>query len=104
MASPDQDPETSCNDPAVLETAKSLRDAWAKPGVELPPRGKVEVIGVTGDGPVITVPDTAITLDGRTLRSLELIGGSGDSKSFTLTLNVEKRDGAWYVADLNLGV
>ncbi|WP_236725307.1 hypothetical protein [Amycolatopsis orientalis] len=59
---------------------------------------------MTGDGPVITVPDTAITLDGRTLRSLELIGGSGDSKSFTLTLNVEKRDGAWYVADLNLGV
>ncbi|OXM64249.1 hypothetical protein CF165_27165 [Amycolatopsis vastitatis] len=79
-----------------------MHDAWAKPGVELPPKGTVEVADVTAKGDRVTVPDTAVTLDGRTLRSLELVGATGDTGSFSLSLKVEKRGGAWYVTGFDL--
>jgi Tfp pilus assembly protein PilW len=97
-----QDAESLCKQPVALASAKSLRRAWAKPGVELPPRAKVEVADVTAKGDQATVPDTAVTLDGRTLRSLELIGATGDTGSFSLSLKVEKHAGAWYVTSFDL--
>ncbi|MEV7043676.1 hypothetical protein [Amycolatopsis sp. NPDC051061] len=97
-----QDAETLCRKPAALASAKSLREAWAKPGVKLPPEGKVEVAGVTAQGNEVTVPDTAVKLDGRTLHSLELIGATGDTGSFSLTFKMEKHEGAWYVQGFDL--
>jgi hypothetical protein len=97
-----QDAATLCKNPDVFKSAKSLREAWAKPGVKLPPAGKVAVTGVTAKGDKVTVPDTAITLDGRTLRDLELIGATGNTGSFSLTFSVQKHDGAWYVEGFNI--
>jgi hypothetical protein len=97
-----QDAETLCKKPELLASAKSLREAWAKPGVKLPPEGEVEVTGVTAKGNEMTVPDTAVKLDGRTLHSLELIGATGDTASFSLTFKMEKHEGAWYVQGFDL--
>jgi hypothetical protein len=97
-----QDAGTRCKSPAALRSAKSLREAWAKPGVELPPQGKVEVTGVPAKGDEVTVPDTAVTLGGRTLRSLELVGATGDTGSFSLSFTVKKHQGAWYVQGFDL--
>ncbi|KAA9159668.1 hypothetical protein FPZ12_019930 [Amycolatopsis acidicola] len=79
-----------------------MHDAWAKPGVKLPPEGKVEVSGVTATGDKVTVPDTAVTVDGKSLHDLELIGSTGDVSSFKLSLETTKKDGAWYVSDWNI--
>ncbi|MFJ1768086.1 hypothetical protein ACIOD2_47755 [Amycolatopsis sp. NPDC088138] len=97
-----QDAETLCKNPEALASAKSLHEAWAKPGVKLPPQGKVEVTKVAAKGNEVTVPDTAVKLDGRTLRSLELIGATGDTDSFSLTFKMEKHEGAWYVQGFDL--
>ncbi|WP_244210916.1 hypothetical protein [Amycolatopsis kentuckyensis] len=97
-----QDAETLCKSPRALASAKSLREAWAKPGVKLPPRGKVEVAEVTTKGDEVTVPDTAVKLDGRTLHSLELIGATGNTGSFSLTFKMKKHEGAWYVQGFDL--
>ncbi|MFJ7217622.1 hypothetical protein [Amycolatopsis sp. NPDC098790] len=97
-----QDAETLCKSPEALTSAKSLREAWAKPGVELPPRGKVEVETVPAKGDKVTVPDTAVKLDGRTLRDIELIGATGDTGSFALGFKVQKHAGAWYVTGFDL--
>ena len=97
-----RDAETLCKSPQALASAKSLREAWAKPGVKLPPQGEVEVTGVTAKGTEVTVPDTAVKLDGRTLRSLELIGATGDTGSFSLTFKMLKHEGAWYVQGFDL--
>lgn len=97
-----QDAESLCKRSEASASAKSLREAWAKPGVELPPGGKVEVATVTAKGDKVTVPDTAVKLDGRTLRSLELIGATGDTGSFSLSFKVEKHAGSWYVTGFDL--
>ncbi|WP_284747872.1 hypothetical protein [Amycolatopsis sp. RTGN1] len=97
-----RDAETLCKSPEALSSAKSLHEAWAKPGVKLPPQGEVEVTGVTAKGTEVTVPDTAVKLDGRTLRSLELIGATGDTGSFSLTFKMLKHEGAWYVQGFDL--
>jgi hypothetical protein len=97
-----QDAEALCRSPRALASAKSLRAAWAKPGVDLPPRGKVEVAAVPAQGGKVTVPDTAVKLDGRTLRSLELIGATGDTGSFSLGIKVVEHEGAWYVTGFDL--
>ncbi|WP_235190973.1 hypothetical protein [Amycolatopsis rifamycinica] len=97
-----QDAEALCAKPRAAASARSLHDAWAKPGVKLPPEGKVEVATVTANGDKVTVPDTAVKLDGRTLRSLELIGATGDTGSFSLSLKVEKHAGSWYVTGFDL--
>ncbi|WP_372660806.1 hypothetical protein [Amycolatopsis kentuckyensis] len=97
-----KDAETLCKNPQALSSAKSLREAWAKPGVDLPPQGKVEVTAAPAKGDKVTVPDTAIKLDGRTLRDLELIGATGDTGSFSLSFTVQKHAGAWYVTGFDL--
>jgi hypothetical protein len=97
-----RDAESLCRRPEAAASAKSLHEAWAKPGVELPPAGKVEVATVAAKGDQVTVPDTAVKLDGRTLRSLELIGATGDTGSFSLSLKVEKHAGSWYVTGFDL--
>jgi hypothetical protein len=97
-----QDAETLCRKPEALASAESLHEAWAKPGVELPPTGKVEVATVKPAGDRVTVPDTAIKLDGRTLRSIELVGATGDTGSFSLSLEVRKHSGSWYVTGFDL--
>ncbi len=97
-----QDAEALCRKPEALASAKSLHEAWAKPGVKLPPEGKVKVTGVTAKGTEVTVPDTAVKLDGRTLHSLELIGATGDTGSFSLTFKMLKHEGAWYVEGFDL--
>ncbi len=94
----EQDPAAFCAQPMVQKSMTSLHDAWAKPGVKLPPEGKVEVAVPGGqNGDTVEVPDSAITLDGRSLRDLELIGSSGNTGSFALTLEATKKDGRWYV-------
>ncbi|MGV9360218.1 hypothetical protein [Amycolatopsis sp. NPDC003731] len=97
-----QDAQSLCAEPAASASAKSLRSAWAKPGVTLPPEGKVEVAAVAAKGDKVTVPDTAVKLDGRTLRSLELIGATGETGSFALSFRVEKHAGSWYVTGFDL--
>ncbi|MEU8632812.1 hypothetical protein AB0C38_11635 [Amycolatopsis sp. NPDC048633] len=97
-----QDAEKLCKSPTALGSAKSLREAWAKPGVKLPPQGEVEVTEVAAKGTEVTVPDTAVKLDGQTLRSLELIGATGDTGSFSLTFKMQKHEGAWYVQGFDL--
>ncbi|MEV4051922.1 hypothetical protein AB0J55_12130 [Amycolatopsis sp. NPDC049688] len=97
-----QDAEALCRKSQVAASARSLREAWAKPGVKLPPDGKVEAAAVPATGDKVKVPDTAVKLDGRTLRSLELVGATGDTGSFSLSLKVEKHAGAWYVTGFEL--
>lgn len=104
---PGQDPQKVCSGSQISQfdsVAKSLHEAWAKPGITLPPSGRVEVAAAsaTSTGNAITVPDTAITVDGRTLHALELIGSSGDTGSFSMTFDVKKIDGAWYVDNWNI--
>ncbi|WP_406638700.1 hypothetical protein [Amycolatopsis sp. WGS_07] len=100
---PGQDAKTLCKRPEAQKSAASLHEAWAKPGVALPPQGKVTVDEVSATGDQVTVPDTAVKLDGRTLRSLELIGATGNTGSFSLTFKVQKHEGAWYVQGFDLG-
>ncbi|MFD2466296.1 hypothetical protein [Amycolatopsis silviterrae] len=99
---PGQDAKTLCKRPEAQKSAESLHDAWAKPGVALPPQGKVTVDEVSATGDQVTVPDTAVKLDGRTLRSLELIGATGNTGSFSLTFKVQKHEGAWYVQGFDI--
>jgi hypothetical protein len=103
-AGPGQDPSRFCPSTVFTKMAQSLHKAWAKPGVTLPPNGTVQVTAVTmpsADG-TVTVPDTTITLDGRTLRSLELIGASGDTGSVSLSLIVKKVGDDWHVSNWNV--
>ncbi|EQD81444.1 hypothetical protein N599_36175 [Saccharopolyspora erythraea D] len=100
----DQDPAAFCARQEVTRSLAVLRNAWAKPGVKLPPEGKVAVTGVVEEGDTVTVPDSAITLDGRTLRELELIGSSGDTGSFSLSLEVKKHENAWYVGSWDINI
>lgn len=104
VAAPGQDPATVCASEDLTRTLSALHDAWAKPGVKLPPEGKVTVDTLSPTGDSVTVPDTAISLDGRTLRDLELIGSSGDTSSFSLSLEMTKQNGTWYVSDWHIDV
>src|SRR5947209_9713437 len=45
MAPPGMDLATACKNPEAIHTLTSLHDAWAKPGITLPPKAKVEVTG-----------------------------------------------------------
>lgn len=80
----------------------SLHTAWAKQGVALPPDAQVQVTKVSTNGDTATVQDTDITLDGHTLREIELMGATGKPKSFKLALKLKKTDGAWFVSDLSM--
>lgn len=103
-AAPGQAPATVCAKPEMTKTLTSLHDAWAKPGVQLPPVGKVKVSALSPQGDSVTVPDTAVTLDGHTLHDLELIGSSGDTSSFKMSFVVTKVNGSWYVSNFNIDV
>lgn len=98
-------PSTSCaGENQVIRTFQQLHTAWAKPGVALPPKAKVDVAKVDAKGDTATVPDTSIKVDGRTLHDLELIGATGNTSSFKLELKVQKKNAVWYVSDLNFSV
>jgi hypothetical protein len=104
---PGQDPQKVCSGQQISQfdsVAKSLHEAWAKPGITLPPGGRVEATAAASSagGSSVTIPDTAITVDGHTLHALELIGSSGDTSAFSMTFDVKKIDGAWYVYDWNI--
>jgi hypothetical protein len=99
---PEAERKKTCNSAKAKEALDSLRGMWAKPGVKLPPEAEVEVADVTENGDTAKVLDTAVTLDGRTLRELELIGASGDTESFNFSLDVQKVDDSWHVANWNI--
>jgi len=94
------DPATTCKSAKMTRTLKGLHDAWSKPGVT--PDSKVTVAKVDAQGDEAKVPDTSVKVGDRTLRDLELIGSSGNTGSFKLELKVRKKDGAWYVSDMNI--
>lgn len=102
-AEPGQDPATVCASDDVKRTLSSLHGAWAKPGVKLPPEGAVTVDALSPAGDSVKVPDTAVSVDGRTLHELELIGATGDTSSFTMSVEMTKQDGKWYVSDWDMG-
>jgi hypothetical protein len=99
---PDQDAETVCNGPEAKKTLESLHEAWAKPGVKLPPQAQVKATGVAPQGDTVTVADTAVSVDGRTLHELALIGATGNVESFSVSLELKKRNGTWHVGDLHI--
>lgn len=97
------DPEKLCaSDGKAVKTLGKLHDAWAKPGVDT--GAAVEAEGVEVNGDTATASDTSIKIGGRSLRELELVGSTGDTGSFRLTLKLTKKDGAWYVSDFELAV
>jgi hypothetical protein len=100
-----QDTETMCaSEGDAIQAMTQLHEAWAKPGVTLPPDAKVEVDEVDVQGDTATVPDTSVMVGDVSLRELELIGSSGDTGSFELSLQVQKQDGSWYVAGMDMSV
>ena len=99
------DPAKMCaNDGDAVNAMRQLHDAWAKPGIPLPPEVNVEVDGVDVQDDSASVPDTSIKIGDKTLRELELIGSSGDTSSFSLTLKVKKKNDTWYVGDMNIHI
>jgi len=92
------------SDGDAVNAMKQLHDSWAKPGIPLPPEVNVEVEDVDVQGDSASVPDTSIKIGDKTLRDLELIGSSGDTSSFTLTLKVKKKEDVWYVSDMNIHI
>lgn len=100
-----QDPATLCaSGGAAVSSMKRLHDAWAKPGIALPPAAKVKVDNVDTQGDTATVPDTSIMVGDKSLHELELIGSSGNTSTFQLKLQVVKKDGAWYVGDMEISI
>ncbi|GAA5170649.1 MULTISPECIES: hypothetical protein [Amycolatopsis] len=101
-ASPGDD-LSKCSSPTATRTFRSLHEAWAKPGVTLPPQAPVKVSTTTAGGDAMSVPDTAITVDGHSLHDLMLIGSSGEGVgNFHLTLKLKQQDGSWRVSGLDL--
>ncbi|MTD55816.1 hypothetical protein GKO32_17810 [Amycolatopsis sp. RM579] len=86
-----------------FDAVKQLHEAWAtKQGVKLPPEVKVTVNDVKGQDGKATVPDTDIKVGDKTLRDIELIESTGDTSSFQLSLQVQKKDDLWYVAGMDI--
>jgi hypothetical protein len=100
-----QDTEAMCaSEGDAIQAMNQLHEAWVKPGVTLPPDAKVEVDEVDVQGDTATVPDTSVRVGDVSLREIELIGSSGDTDSFELSLQVQKQDGSWYVAGMDMSV
>ena len=95
---------TECKKTEVTSALKQLHEAWAKPGVTLPPQSQVDVTKITTSGDSGSVQDTAITVDGHTLHDLMLIGSTGDTSGFSMQVTVKKKDSRWYIGDLNMGI
>jgi hypothetical protein len=96
---PGQDSAKVCA--GAEQEGRKLHDAWAKPGVVLPPEGKVEAHDVAATGDSVTVPDTSISLDWRSLHELELMGSSGKPGLFSLSIELKKINDTWRVADVH---
>jgi hypothetical protein len=100
-----QDAETLCASGGDgIQAMTQLHEAWVKPGVALPPDVQVEVDEVEAQGDTATVPDTSIRIGDMSLHEIELIGATGDTDSFQLSLQVQKQDGAWYVAGMDMSL
>ena len=95
---------TECQKPEVTAVLQHLHDAWAKPGITLPPTSQVNVTTVATSGRAASVQDTAITVDGHTLHSLMLIGATGDTGSFGMSLSLKEQNARWYIGDMNMNV
>jgi hypothetical protein len=100
------DPAKACADPQATKTFTSLHDAWAKPGITLPPQSKVTVTvtvnRITPNGDTATVTDTGISLDGHTLNALMLIG-STNAQGFGVTWTMQQQKGRWFISSMDLG-
>lgn len=96
------DGAAACAKPAATSTLMALHDAWAKPGIPLPPASRVTVSGITTSGESATVSDTAIAVDGRTLNALTLIG-STNATGFHLKWSLSRMGGQWYIEQMDLG-
>jgi hypothetical protein len=95
VADGDQDPG-SCTSSVVVKGLTDLHDRWAKPGVEVPPKGKVTVAPLTPRDGTAMASDTAVKVGGRTLHDLMLIGDPGAKTTVSFVLH--KRDDVWYLA------
>lgn len=103
-APPGTDVEKECSSGDARSTLSSMHEAWAKPGIKLPPQGQVEVAKTAPSGDTATVSDDAVSVDGHTLHDLMLIGASGDGVSGVhITLKLERHDGTWAVSGFDLG-
>lgn len=78
----------------------SLRQAWTKNVVTLPPKVTVAHVKSTSGG--ASVVDSDVLVDGHTLRDLELIGASGQTGSFSLTLDLQPLNGGWYLSNVDI--
>ncbi|HEY2060170.1 hypothetical protein [Amycolatopsis sp. NBC_01480] len=96
------DPAKVCASPEATKTLTSLRSGWAKPGIALPPKGKVTVDKVTPTGDTATVADTGISLDGHTLNALMLIG-SHNAEGFGVKWTLQRKQERWFIGEMNLG-
>lgn len=95
VADGDQDP-ASCTNSVVVKGLTDLHDRWAKPGVDIPPKGKVTVARLKPREDTAMASDTAVKVNGRTLHDLMLIGDPDATSTVSFVLH--KRDGVWYVA------
>lgn len=96
------DPATVCQQAQAVKALTSLHDAWAKPGVTLPPTSKVTVSPITPKNDTATVTDSQITVDGHTLNALMLIG-STNAGGFAVTWDLVRQQGRWLISTMNLG-
>lgn len=103
-AAPGQDPKTVCGSPDATRIGTQLHQAWTKPGVNLPPAGKVKVKApASPQGNELTIPDNAVTVGGKSLHDIELIGpGGATTTSFSMTFTLKKIDNTWVVGDFHL--
>lgn len=103
VAPPKPDIAAFCASPEGQIGYTNLHTAWAKPGITLPPQSKVTAADATVHGDSATVPDTLISVDGHTLKSLMLIGSTGEGvSSFSITLTVQRQEKGWYVDGFEL--
>ncbi|WP_174505116.1 hypothetical protein [Streptacidiphilus carbonis] len=80
----------------------SLRTAWVKGPTALPPKVSVTAFS-SSTATTAVVSDTAVLLNGRSLRTLELIGSTVPSGgTFELSLGLSKYRSGWYVSALNM--
>jgi hypothetical protein len=96
------DPAKVCASAEATKTLTSLRNGWAKPGIPLPPKGKVTVDEIKPTGDTATVTDTGIFLDGHTLNALMLIG-SHNAEGFGVKWTLQQKQGRWFIGEMNLG-
>ncbi len=98
------DNATECQKPQVASAMRQLHEAWAKPGIALPPQSKVDVTKLTTQGDSASVDDTGITVDGHTLHDIMLIGSTGNTSSFSMQITAKEKNSRWYIGDMNMNI